>query len=123
MTSFAFQQSSTWRKLGYLFYTNSLSYRDVLEQNPQWSVTELPPVGAQMVVNGSEAGGANGGLVGTSLTPSQQGGGYSAAIFPFESPASYREAVDRYNLYGVVFRESLNGYSADSLSAVTGRQQ
>ena len=124
MTSFAFQQSLTWRTLGYLFFTNSLSYREVLEQNPQWSVTELPPVGAQMVLNGTEAGGAVGGIAGTSLMPSQQGDqSGDADYFPFNTPAAYTEAVNRYNLYGVVFRDSLNGYSADSLSAATGRQQ
>ena len=124
MTSFAFQQQLNWRKLGYLFFTNSLSYREVLEQNPQWGVTELPPVGAQMVLNGTEAGGSAGGISGTSLMPSQQGSqGGDADIFPFVTPASYKEAVNRYNLYGVVFRDSLNGYSADSLSAATGRQQ
>jgi len=124
MTSFAFQQQHTWRKLGYLFYTNSLSYREVLEQNPQWSVTELPPVGAQMLVSGAGAGRGNGGLTGTSLTPAIQGNDSAGSdFFPFETPAAYREAVERYNLYGVVFRESLNGYSADSLSAATGRQQ
>lgn len=124
MTSFAFQQQLNWRKLGYLFFTNSLSYREVLEQNPQWNVTELPPVGAQMVLNGSEAGGSIGGIAGTSLMPSQQGGeSNDTDFFPFNNPAAYAEAVNRYNLYGVIFRESLNGYCADSLSAVTGRQQ
>jgi len=46
--SFPFQQQFTWRKLGFLYFTNSLSYREVLEENPQWKVTELPPVGAQI---------------------------------------------------------------------------
>lgn len=124
MTSFAWQQQLTWRKLGYLFFTDSLSYREVLTQNPQWTVTELPPVGAQIVLTGSTAGGANSGLAGTSLTPAQQSGEDDAqSVYPFETQASYDSAVDRYNLYGVLYRESLNGYSADSLAAATGKQQ
>jgi hypothetical protein len=123
MTSFAFQQQLTWRKLGYLFFTNSLSYREVLEQNRQWNVTELPPVGAQLVVNGSEAGRSNNGIIGTTLTPAQQTGEDPAqTIYPFNTPAEYEQAVDRYNLYGVLYRESLNGYSADSEAAATGKQ-
>jgi len=43
--SFPFQQQHTWRKLGYLYFTDSLDYRQVLEENPQWKVTELPPWG------------------------------------------------------------------------------
>ena len=124
MISFAFQQQLTWRKLGYLFFTDSLSYREVLKQNPEWNVTELPPVGAQLVVDGSAAGGANGGLAGTYLTPAQQSGqDPTDVIFPYDTVASYDEAVNRYNVYGVLYRESLNGYTVDSESAVTGRQQ
>lgn len=124
MKSFAFQQQLTWRKLGYLFFTNSLSYREVLEQNRQWNVTELPPVGAQLVIDNTLAGVSNSGLLGTSLTPAVLSGQDNQdSIFPYENVPTYRAAVNRYNLYGVLYRESLNGYCADSPSAITGKQQ
>jgi hypothetical protein len=118
--SLPFQQQFTFRKLGYLFYTDSLEYRAVLERNPQWSVTELPPIGAQLRLPDPYS------AVGTL----QQGSfltGTSAEltlddIFPFDTVAEYEEALNKYTLQGVVERENLNGYSADSTAAVTGVQ-
>ena len=46
--SFPFEQQFTWRQLGYLYFQDSLDYREVLTQNPEWNVTELPPIGAQL---------------------------------------------------------------------------
>lgn len=118
--SVPFQQQFTWRKLGYLYFEDSLSYREVLEQNPQWSVTELPPLGAQLVINGQN---------GTSGTLSQGNfivGAVNAAtydtIFPYETEASYTAALDRYTLQGVVERDSINGITLDSAQAFTGSQ-
>ena len=118
--SVPFQQQFTWRKLGYLYFEDSLSYREVLEQNPQWSVTELPPLGAQLVISGQN---------GTSGTLSQGNfivGAVNAAtydtIFPYETEASYTAALDRYTLQGVVERDSINGITLDSAQAFTGSQ-
>ena len=49
--SITWNPGDTWRKLGYYYYTDSLDYRGVIEQNPQWSVTEEPPVGTVMLLN------------------------------------------------------------------------
>ena len=57
--SVTFQQQDTWRKLGYLYFTNSLDYRTVLEENPQWKVTELPPIGAQLRITPTANQGSN----------------------------------------------------------------
>lgn len=118
--SVPFQQQFTWRKLGYLYFEDSLSYREVLEQNPQWKVTELPPIGAQLLISGQS---------GTSGTLSQ-GNFLSGAvnpsvydeIFPYESEVSYTAALDRYTLQGVVERNSVNGITLDSRQAITGLQ-
>jgi hypothetical protein len=118
--SVPFQQQFTYGKLGYLYFEDSLSYREVLEQNPQWSVTELPPIGAQLLISGQN--GSAGEL--------SQGNfifGFSSVstydeIFPYETEASYTEALDRYTLQGVVKRASLNGITLDSPQALTGSQ-
>ena len=121
--SFPFQQQHTWRKLGYLYFTDSLDYRQVLEENPQWKVTELPPLGAQIRLSPAN---------GTTGTPSSltQGafifGDTSQAqtldIFPFDTQEEYDTALSRYTLQGVVDREAINGITFDSTQAISGVQ-
>ena len=118
--SFPFQQEHTWRKLGYLYYTNSTDYRAVLEENPQWKVTELPPVGAQIRVSGTE--GARGSLTQGSFVFSGPSQTQSDQIFPFDTVEEYNSSLYRYTLQGVVDREELNGISFDSVQAITGKQ-
>jgi len=118
--SLPFQQQSTWRKLGYLFYQDSLAYREVLTQNPQWDVTELPPVGAQIEVEG--VGATVGGLSQGNFVFGLPSGSQADEIFPFDTEVAYTEALDRYTLQGVVERETLNGITFDSTQAITGLQ-
>jgi hypothetical protein len=117
------QPQFTWRKLGYLAYTNSTDYREVLNQNPQWSVWELPPEGAQLRL--SQIGnttGTPGGLTQGSFITGLPVGDFSDAIFPFETVEAYNESLYRYTLQGVVDRESINGITFDSTQAITGIQ-
>ena len=118
--SLPFQQQFTWRKLGYLFFEDSLSYREVLEQNPQWSVTKLPPNGAELRIQGN--GGATGTLNQGNFIFGLPTGAEEDQIFPFDTEAAYVEALNRYTLQGVVERESLNGITMDSRQAFTGQQ-
>ena len=118
--SVPFQQQFTWRKLGYLYFEDSLSYRKVLEQNPQWTVTELPPLGAELLIKGQN---------GTAGTLSQGNfifGSPNAAVydsvFPYDTEESYTAALDRYTLQGVVERGAINGVTLDSPQAITGSQ-
>lgn len=121
--SIPFQQQFTWRKLGYLYFTNSLDYREVLEQNPQWKVTELPPLGAQIRISPAAGTSGNpGGLRQGNFIFGLPGGQNQAAIFPFDTTAAYREALNRYTLQGVLDREAINGITFDSVSAITGEQ-
>jgi hypothetical protein len=122
--SFPFQQQHTWRKLGYLYFTNSLDYRTVLEENPQWKVTELPPLGAQIRLSPSN------GAAGTPSTLTQ--GSFifgsntqeqSLRIFPYDDEEEYNAALYRYTLQGVVDRETINGITFDSTQAITGVQK
>lgn len=119
--SFPFQQDHTWRKLGYLYFTNSTDYRSVLEENPQWKVTELPPIGAQIRLS-SNGGSENSSLTQGSFIFSGPSPTQSNVIFPFGTQEQYETALYRYNLQGVVDRESLNGISFDSTQAITGSQ-
>lgn len=120
MITLPFQPQFTWRKLGYQYYTNSLEYRAVLELNPQWTVTELPPLGAQLLLPNPES--PSGSLQQATFISANPGGTDSDAIFPFDSESEYNASLDRYTLQGVALRESLNGYSSDSLPAITGVQ-
>ena len=119
MISLPFQQQFTWRKLGYLFYTDSLEYRAVLEENPQWNVTELPPLGAQLRLPVPQS---NGGLKQSSFLFNLPQGQQADAIFPFETQAEYDKALTRYTVAGVVLRNSVNGYSFDDIPSATGVQ-
>jgi hypothetical protein len=121
--SFPFQPQYTWRKLGYLAFTDSLEYREVLEQNPQWSVWELPPLGAQLRLSQAPtSAGTPGGLTQGSFITGLVTGDASDAIFPYDTQVDYDSALYRYTLQGVVDRESLNGISFDSTQAITGIQ-
>jgi len=121
--SFPFQQQHTWRKLGYLYFTNSLDYRQVLEENPQWKVTELPPLGAQIRLSSTVSAAQTAGSLtqGTFIFtgPSQS---QTDLIYPFDTQTEYDTALNRYTLQGVVDRESINGVSFDSPQAITGLQ-
>ena len=121
MITVPFQPQFNWRKLGYLFYTDSLKYRDVLDANPQWNVTELPPLGAQIEVQPTATAGS-GGLLQSSFVFGLTAGDQEDVIFPYDTNAEYTAALDRYTMYSVLFLDSINGYSADSDAAVTGQQ-
>jgi hypothetical protein len=121
--SVPFQQQDTFRKLGYLYFTNSLDYREVLEQNPQWKVTELPPLGAQLRISASaNTSGTPGGLTQGSFLFGPPSGQDSATIFPYNTEEDYNTALNRYTLQGVIDREELNGITFDSTQAITGNQ-
>jgi hypothetical protein len=121
--SVPFQQQFTWRKLGYLYFTNSLDYREVLEQNPQWKVTELPPVGAQIRFDAAaNTSGTPGGLSQGSFVFGLPAGQQQDSIFPYDSQDSYTLALNRYTLQGVIDREEINGITFDSTQAITGQQ-
>jgi hypothetical protein len=122
-TSFPFQPQHTWRKLGYLYFTNSLDYREVLEQNPQWKVTELPPIGAQIRLEPANGtAGTPGGLSQGAFVFGLVQGDEQDSIFPYPTREDYNIALNRYTLQGVVDREELNGITFDSVQAITGLQ-
>jgi hypothetical protein len=92
----------------------------VLEQNPQWTVTELPPIGAQLLISGQN-GGAGGLSQGNFIFGAVNVSTYDDT-FPYETEASYNVALDRYTVQGVVERDTINGITLDSAQAITGSQ-
>jgi hypothetical protein len=120
--SFPFQQQFTWRKLGFLYFTDSLSYREVLKENPQWKVTELPPIGAQIRLSSTATRTTPGGLSQGSFIFGLAPGDTAASFFPFDTEEDYINSLNRYTLQGVIDRENINGVSVDSTQAITGKQ-
>lgn len=120
MSTTPFQPQYTWRKLGYLAYTDSLAYREILDQNPQWDVVTLPPIGAQIVVNVKNTRSAS--LLQSAFVFGGPSGDVSDQIFPYNSQLDYFQSLNRYTVQGVTNRDSINGYSFDSYSARTGLQ-
>jgi len=120
MISLPFQQQFTWRKLGYLYYTDSLQYRAILEENPQWTVTELPPVGANL--NLPTPGNVTGGLEQSSFMFGLPTGAVADGIYPYDTVGEYVRALVRYTSTGVKNRVGINGLTQDSEQAYTGIQ-
>lgn len=120
MKTFVFQPGMTWRKIGYALYSNSLSYREVLEQNPVWDVTQIPPPGT--VLRGSQGGSF---LSGASQQPSiysLQGASQSNNFSPFDSSKEYYEALAQYSSSALRKIQFINGLTSDSKPARTGVQ-
>lgn len=120
MLSFPFQQQFTFRKLGYLYFTDSLAYRTVLEENPQWNVTELPPLGAQIRVTAEANNPA--GLSQGSFLFGLGTGAVQDIVYPYDTEKDYVKALVRYSNGAVTNRQAINGYTADSTEAFTGKQ-
>ena len=121
MANLVFQSGSTWRRLGFALYSNSLSYREVLENNPAWSVVKNPPLGT--ILNpGSVSGPAM--TVGlTQQSPALAPVATSAEdFFPFTSQESYAESLSRYTKLSLEDVERNNGWSAASVHSDTGNQ-
>lgn len=117
--SITWNPGDTWRKLGYFYYTNSLQYRSVIEQNPQWNVMIEPPIGTVLSLDVDDS---------RTLSTTNNSGFFSTAtdeylqdiIFPFEYEEQYYSQAAKYSLYSLVNYNELNGYTQDTTQAATG---
>ena len=118
--SITWNPGDTWRKLGYFYYTNSLEYRAVIEQNPQWNVMEEPPIGAVLSLNADQS---------RTLGTTNNSGFFSTAaadeyiqdlVFPFEYEEQFLDQAAKYSLYSLVNYNELNGYTQDTPEAASG---
>jgi hypothetical protein len=117
-TSRPFQQGDTWRKLGYVYYTNSLEYREVINQNPQWTVVENPPVGAQLLISPDGSSPNQQSL----FTDGLESFYTQDIIFPYTVVDEFVAATIRYPLSALLDPYAINGYSQDDEQAFTGYQ-
>ena len=121
MSTTPFHPQCTWRKLGYLAYTDSLAYREVLDQNPQWDVVTLPPLGAQISID-QTAQNSRGGLLQSAFVYGLPPATVTDAIYPFENSETYFDSLNRYTVAGVIDRARFNGFDQDDYEARTGIQ-
>ena len=119
--SITWNPGDTWRKLGYFYYTNSLDFRSVIEQNPQWSVTEEPPVGTVLSLNVNDAR-MRAAENNSGFFVDTENAGVLETIFPFTSKAAYDAQASKYNLYSLINYNELNGYTMDTTEALTGNR-
>lgn len=119
MKTVPWQPGFTWRKLGYLTNSNSLSYREVINDNPGWDVVTEPPLGAMIRLSMNSFAGATEGI---GVSVNSLGGLTSKEFYPFYSLDEYTTALTRYPPSSLMNVERFNGWSMDSLPAVTGAQ-
>jgi hypothetical protein len=116
LNTFILSPSSTWRKLGFALFSDSLSYREVLELNPKWNVMELPPVGAVMFKPSREVS-----QPGVNITPPLVGRPQpqeDSNYFPFNSESEYLESLSRYTTGAIQEIDRINGLTAESLNSL-----
>ena len=118
MKTIAFQPGHTWRKLGFALYSDSLAYREVLEDNPQWEVLTHPPLGA--AIKSRRSPGSSVGLSQQSLTITPIQNSSSDVYFPFESELDYLTATFKYSPSALRDVERNNGWSANSVVSDVG---
>ena len=117
--SITWNPGDTWRKLGYFYYTNSLDYRSVIEQNPQWNVITEPPVGTVLSLD-VDTQRTNSGLNNSGFFTSSTDTNIQESIFPFEYEEQYFAQAAKYNLYSIVNYNEVNGYTQDTPEAASG---
>jgi hypothetical protein len=118
MASLSFQSGSTWRKLGFALHSNSLAYRDVLEDNPQWNVMSNPPVGTALRTRSSTQVSAGASSMSPLIVTSSVGD--SLTYFPFDNRSDYVASVAKYTTSALNDVERLNGWSENSSTVDSG---
>ena len=91
----------------------------MIEQNPQWSVTEEPPIGAVLSLNVNTAR-TRAATNNSGFFVDTENAGVLETIFPFDSLEAYNRQAAKYNLYSLVNYNELNGYTMDTPEALTG---
>lgn len=119
MKTFALPPNYDWKRLGYTLYGSSTDYRKVILDNPQWDMDHLPAIGSTLLFQGPKQTGVhNSGitpLVRTSPAPRPN-------VFPFSSEEEYQKALSNYVPDNLLSVEANNGWTLDSIQALTGLQ-
>lgn len=92
----------------------------MIEQNPQWSVFEEPPIGTVISLEVDDS---------RTLGTTNTSGFFSSAAtdyaeqekyFPFDYKEQYEAQAAKYSFYSLVNFNELNGYTQDTPEAQTG---
>lgn len=110
MNNFVLQSGSSWGKLGFVFFSDSTSYREVLEANPFWDITKMPVPGS-ILKEPDNSGLPSSGLTQSSITVSVDTGQYSAddTYYPYSNAQEYYQALSKYGSYALSHVEEING--------------
>jgi hypothetical protein len=128
------EAGDNWRVLGYLYYRNSLEYRQLIALNPSFDIRTIPAPGVQINASGQMATGdvepdlmAPGGqLMGVDQVinlsnNSNASGGYpttsQATIFPWTNFGTYVNRLGQYTAAGLLDKQRINGMMLDSPQA------
>lgn len=122
MANLVFQSGSTWRKLGFALYSDSLSYREVLENNPIWSVVKNPPIGTALNPGDNYTVDPTVGLSQQSPILSRSPSSSTLDYYPFTSQEDYAKSLSRYNKIALKQVGKNNGLTMDSEQALTGKE-
>lgn len=117
MNKFPFIAGMTWSKAGFLFLSNSLAYKDVLEVNTGWDITASPAVGTLLNQPDGYVGGGLNSTYGNNTVRNYPGDN-SFTYYPFNSKEEYLKALARYPPSALRKLESCNGWSLTSKDVI-----
>lgn len=120
MRRIVFQPDSTWRKLGYALYSDSLSYREIINDNPQWDVLHTPPPGTRLKSSSSSSRANVSGLTQQAPITARPSEYTALKFFPFSSESEYYTSLLRYSFKALEDTQRLNGWSSNSVISDSG---
>lgn len=114
MNTFIYQPGYTWRKTGFVFLSDSLAYRETLNNNPGWDITATPPPGSSLIEPTSVS-------VGYTNTAAAGAGSNADPLtyYPFDSRDEFVLSLARYNYSALSDVDRYNGWSFDSNKVAT----
>lgn len=123
MNTFVFQPGLTWRKAGFALFSDSLAYREILEANPVWDITQSPPPGSLVNSPASSSVSASGTVAMRSMASAT----YSSSLppenyYPFETSGDYFNSLNKYNFGSLKSVDRNNGWVATSTAVIAGNQ-
>ena len=90
----------------------------MIMQNPQWDVTELPPIGAALRISDASTNTNED----SSFLSGVENYSVQDIIYPYTLVSDYTESLTRYTSTAIQQVNRLNGYSQDDVAVYTGNQ-
>lgn len=114
MNTFIFQSGMTWRKAGYSFFSDSTSYREVINANPVWDITSTPPPGSGLYQPGYSGSGSASFPALSSPIGGETFVNSDSKYYPFLSEQEYVESLIKYSPSALMDVERYNGWTMSS---------